>query len=373
MIMRQWKDVLTIISGKDQKAVANPNGKYPVYGSGGLMGYADDYLCEPGTTIVGRKGTINRPIFVTERFWNIDTAFGIVAGESLNQKYLYYFCKYFNFTPLDKSTGRPSLAKSDLLKIEMPVPPLSEQARIVARIEELFSQLDAGVETQKKVKAQLAVYRQAVLKEVLGDGDLFSIRDCIEEMGQGWSPKCERVSTTSDEEWAVITTTAIQPMSFHYEENKKLPDSLIPREKHLIEAGDLLITRAGPRSRCGICCLVRETKKRLLNCDKAYRMRVKRGFILPEYLEIILNSPDFIKEIAFCKTGGNDSGVNLTQDRFLEISVPVPHIDMQRHMLSEIESRLSVCDSIEKTVDAALQQAEALRQSILKQAFEGGQ
>ena len=165
MEIKQWKDVLHIVSGKNQSSVANPNGKYPIYGSGGLMGYADDYLCEAGTTIVGRKGTINRPIFVTEPFWNIDTAFGVVPGKGLDPKYLYYFCVHFNFMPLDKSTGRPSLAKSDLLKIEMPVPSLAEQERIVARIEELFSQLEAGVKTMKKTKAQLAVYRQAVLKE----------------------------------------------------------------------------------------------------------------------------------------------------------------------------------------------------------------
>ena len=155
MEMKQWSDVLHIVSGKNQRTVENPNGKYPIYGSGGLMGYADDYLCEAGTTIVGRKGTINRPIFVTEPFWNIDTAFGVVPDKGLDPKYLYYFCVHFNFMPLDKSTGRPSLAKSDLLKIEMPVPSLAEQERIVARIEELFSQLDAGVETLKKTKAQL--------------------------------------------------------------------------------------------------------------------------------------------------------------------------------------------------------------------------
>lgn len=92
METKQWKDVLHIISGKNQKAVENPNGNYPIYGSGGIIGYADDYLCEGGTTIVGRKGTINKPIFVNEPFWNIDTAFGIAPGKNLNPWYLYYFC-----------------------------------------------------------------------------------------------------------------------------------------------------------------------------------------------------------------------------------------------------------------------------------------
>ena len=100
--------------------------EYPIYGSGGKMGYADEYLCEPGTTIVGRKGTINRPIYVDEPFWNIDTAFGVTPDGGLDSKYLFYFCVHFNFMPLDKSTGRPSLAKSDLLKIEMPVPSIDD-------------------------------------------------------------------------------------------------------------------------------------------------------------------------------------------------------------------------------------------------------
>ncbi len=130
-----------------------------------MIGKADAYLCEAGTTIIGRKGTINKPIFVNERFWNVDTAFGISPGDQLLPKFLYYFCMSFNFTLLDKSTTIPSLAKRDLLNIEMPVPTLKEQKRIVVRVEELFSKLDKGVDTLKTAKLQMEVYRQAVLKE----------------------------------------------------------------------------------------------------------------------------------------------------------------------------------------------------------------
>ena len=368
---RKWTDILTIVSGKNQKAVANPNGQYPIYGSGGIMGYADEYLCEAGTTIVGRKGTINNPIFVSERFWNVDTAFGVTPGEELHPKFLYYFCRYFNFKELDKSTTIPSLAKRDLLAIEMPVPSLEEQERIVARIEELFSELDNGVTTLQNVREQVSRYRYAAIENAIPYSNLRTIAECIVDMGQGWSPKCERQNTIDDETWAVIKTTAVQPCCFAFEENKVLPTSLVPREKHEIQVGDILITRAGPKSRCGVCCMVRKTKKRLLNCDKVYRIRVNPTVLLPEYMEYILNSPGFVKEIALCKTGGNDSGLNLTQNRFLSIQIPVPTIAVQNRIIQEIESRLSVCDCIEKTVDTALQQAEAMRQSILKKAFEG--
>ena len=87
-----FEDVLEIKNGKNQKAVENAEGQYPIYGSGGIMGYADDYICGADTVIIGRKGSINNPIYVTERFWNVDTAFGLSAKrELLLPRYLFYF------------------------------------------------------------------------------------------------------------------------------------------------------------------------------------------------------------------------------------------------------------------------------------------
>lgn len=111
-------DILEIKNGRNQKKVESPNGRYPIYGSGGIMGYADEYICESDTVVIGRKGSINNPIYVTEPFWNVDTAFGLVANRDvLNPRYLYYFCKHFDFQKLNKTVTIPSLTKSDLLKI----------------------------------------------------------------------------------------------------------------------------------------------------------------------------------------------------------------------------------------------------------------
>ena len=97
-----FNDVLEIKNGRNQKAVENPDGRYPIYGSGGIMGHADDYICEAETVIVGRKGSINNPIFVDEPFWNVDTAFGLTAKKDvLLPRYLYYFCKHFDFERLN--------------------------------------------------------------------------------------------------------------------------------------------------------------------------------------------------------------------------------------------------------------------------------
>ena len=133
-----FNDVLEIRNGRNQKNVENPDGKYPIYGSGGIMGYADDYICEADTVIIGRKGNINNPIFVEEPFWNVDTAFGLSAKrEVLLPRYLYYFCRNFDFERLNKAVTIPSLTKSDLLKIEIELPSMENQQKIVDKLSKI--------------------------------------------------------------------------------------------------------------------------------------------------------------------------------------------------------------------------------------------
>ena len=134
----KFADVLTVVNGKNQRKVENPSGKYPIYGSGGIMGYADKYICEADTVIIGRKGSINSPIFVDTPFWNVDTAFGLCADRSkLIPKYLYYFCLSFDFVSLNTTVTIPSLTKTNLLNVEIPLPPLDEQRRIAAVLDKV--------------------------------------------------------------------------------------------------------------------------------------------------------------------------------------------------------------------------------------------
>ena len=131
----KMKQITSITNGKSQKNVETLNGIYPIYGSGGVIGRANQYLCIAGSTIIGRKGTINNPIFVEEHFWNVDTAFGLKANDAILDKYLYYFCLSFDFSKLDKSTAMPSLTKTSIGNVLIPIPTYKEQERIVAKID----------------------------------------------------------------------------------------------------------------------------------------------------------------------------------------------------------------------------------------------
>jgi type I restriction enzyme S subunit len=237
----------------------------------------------------------------------------------------------------------------------------------------------------ERVKANLKRYRAAVLKAAV-DGSLSTssaksgyfdhirwrpLSDIVVSLEQGWSPKCEREGSDNPEEWVVMKTTAVQPLRYLEVENKLLPSALSPRQELELKAGDLLITRAGPRSRAGVTCLVRHTRPRVILCDKAYRMRLDKSLVEPGFVEIVLNSPPMLDMLDELKTGISDSGVNLTQKRFLELKLPVPPLTIQRAIEQDILRQLSVIEAAENECVRSVMRASRLRQSILKQAFEG--
>ncbi len=130
---KQWMDVVKIINGKDYKKVSHELGRYPVYGTGGFMGRVDEYLCPENTVVMGRKGTIDKPYLVAEKFWNVDTAFGVVPLDGVvHPIYLLWYCKQLDYSKLNKASTLPSTTKEDLLKPWINVPSYELQQQFAA-------------------------------------------------------------------------------------------------------------------------------------------------------------------------------------------------------------------------------------------------
>ena len=164
-IVKKLGEVCDILNGRNQKKVEDINGKYPIYGSGGSMGYANEYICLAGTTIIGRKGSINKPLYVNTEFWNVDTAFGLQPKECCHSRFLYYLCKSIDFTRYDKGVTIPSLVKSDLLQIPISIPPLEEQTQIVDELD----QLSNIIEKQRQQLSELDNLAQSIFYDMFGD------------------------------------------------------------------------------------------------------------------------------------------------------------------------------------------------------------
>ena len=152
---RQWKEVVEIINGKDYKSIKVEEGGYPVYGTGGEMARASDYLSPANSILLGRKGTIDKPLLVKEKYWNVDTAFGAVPDETvLNYIYFYWHCKTIDFNVLNKGTTLPSTTKVDLLNLWVKIPGMEEQNRfasIVEQADKSISELRKSVDAIDKV------------------------------------------------------------------------------------------------------------------------------------------------------------------------------------------------------------------------------
>ena len=214
-------DIIQITNGRSQKDVENVNGKYPIYGSGGIIGKAVEYLCEAGSTIIGRKGTINNPLFVEERFWNIDTAFGMKPMYAISDLYFFYFCQYFDFSKLDKSTAVPSLTQSAIGEVFIPIPPINEQKRItdgisywlgfIDTLESNLINLQLAIKQTKSKILNLAIHGKLVpqdptdepaaelLKRITPKAEITCDNGHYQKLPEGWAVCClENVAKVLD-------------------------------------------------------------------------------------------------------------------------------------------------------------------------------
>lgn len=187
---------------------------------------------------------------------------------------------------------------------------------------------------------------------------------------QGWSPQCERFPAPEGA-WGVLKTTAVQHGEFWPHENKALPDHLEPRPQIEVKAGDVVMTCAGPRNRCGVACLVEHTRPRLMLSGKMYRFRPRPDGLAPKYLAYLIQRHATQLEIDRMKTGINDSGLNLTHDRFAALRVPLAPLREQHRIVAKIEELFSELDKAAESLSLARAQLKTYRQALLKAAFEG--
>ena len=304
----------------------------------------------------------------------------IRPDETLDLKYLLFFFRFFEAQLQQKGTGTTFKAiTQDVIKnLEIPVPPLEDQHRIVTRIEELFSQLDSGVETLKKTKEQLKVYRQAVLKEAFesassSNSKNLTINDLLTKKKKGMTTGPFGTMLKKHEHQSsgvpVLGIENIGKDGF-VDGNKIFVSEEKAKELSAfkVDTDDLIISRSGT---VGEICIVPPHMKNALLSTNLMRISLDFDVIRADYFMYLFKSKgvviDQVKEL--CK---GSTRMFLNQTILKQIIFPVPTLKIQAKIIETIESRLSVCDSIEKTIDTALQEAEALRQSILKQAFEGG-
>lgn len=364
---KQWREVLDIINGRSQKNVIDSKGDYPIYGSGGIMGYANEYICEENTVIIGRKGNINKPIFVEEKFWNVDTAFGLKARKKiLEPKFLYYFCVAFNFEKLNTTVTIPSLTKVNLLKVRIPLPPLDVQKKIGC----ILDTVSDLIALRKRQLTELDNLIKSTFHDIFGDPvtnpmgwDYCLVEKTIKVLEAGWSANGIQRKKEDDEK-AVLRVSAVTSGYFREKEYKVLDENLEIKKYVFPHKGDLLFSRANTRELVGATCMIFEDYPDLLLPDKLWRIEfnILTNFV---YMKYILSEDSIRSNLSNLSTGTSGSMYNVSMDKLKSVSIPLPPKQLQEHF-AEIVIRLEEQKTL---IQKAINESQYLFDSLMSEYF----
>lgn len=326
-------------------------------------------LCEDGDLLIvgdgSRSGLTGRAIkgIVGSTLYKI-------YADGMTTDYLRYFIesKYLLLNTQKKGTGTPHLNANILKKSKLIVPSIEEQERIVAKIEELFSDLDNAVETLNATKTQLEVYRQAVLSDMLCKNTTNStLEECLISLQNGIAKRSGTYGTPVKVlRLSNITNDSVIADS----EMRSINLTTTEQQKYLLDEEDGIFVRVnGSTNRVGRLILINKDKE-YAYCDHLIRCKFDTGVVIPKFIKLCLDtqhSRNYMMNNLVSSAGQN----TISQTTIRNLPLWIPDLIDQEQIVYEIESRLSVYESIEKTIINTLQQATAMRQSILKQAFEG--
>lgn len=364
------KERLNLIKGKPLDEL------FPYYGATGQVGWIDSFLTDGEYILLGEDGApflnpyAEKAYIIYGKTWVNNHAH--ILRSKTNNEFLCYYLNYFNYKNYVSGTTRLKLTQAQMRKIPIPNIPSDEQSRIVSRIDELFSELDKAVDTLNTTKEQLAVYRQAVLKDAFSNipREMYKpLKLVMEEMPQNGLYKSKsfygegnpilRIDGFYDGE--VVPNYEYKRVRLEAEEIKK----------YALHIGDIVVNRVNSMSYLGKCALIRNLEEPTIFESNVMRFRLDKQQIDLEYAMYYLSTSFGRHElIKNAKQAVNQASINQTDVGNALIPIP-KDLEAQRNIAQKISAHIAVCNNIEQGIDTAFAQADAMRQSILKQAFEG--
>lgn len=343
---------------------------FPYFGATGQVGFIDDYIIDGEYVLLGEDGAPFLDGFATKAYiingkaWVNNHAH--ILKSNYNNKFLCYYLNNFNYKEYVSGTTRLKLTQASMMKIPIPVPPLAEQERLVAKIEELFSELDSAVSELKNVKEKLQIYRQAVLKEAFEDLNrtekIRNVSQFVTSGSRGWA----KYYSDKGAKFIRIGNLSHTSIDINLEEIQYVT---LPQKtegtRSLLSPNDVLVSITAD---LGAIALVPE------NLGEAYINQhiAMIRFSTPElgkFFAWYLQSDYGQKQLLKNRRGNGKLGLGL--DDIRDSEVPIITESKAHIIVDKIEQQLSQCNSIDQTVNNMLLKTAALRQSILKQAFEG--
>lgn len=297
----------------------------------------------------------------------------IKEAKGLSTKFLFFYFSLLksHLCSLGKGGTQKNISLTVLNSLEIPIPSLEEQERLVAKIEELFSILDSSIAALNRVKAQTVFYRQAAISSTfpnLSTSTQVKLAE-IADISSGIT-KGRKLCGDNIISLPYLRVANVQNGFLNLGEVKKIEIKASEKERFLLHNDDILYTEGGDRDKLGRGTIWKDEIPHCVHQNHIFKARPNKQKVLPQYLaywSLSTTARNYFYEKG--KQSVNLASINKTV--LSNLPVPLPSLDEQKNIVQEIESISTNCSDIERTVNDSLQKADSLRQSILKKAFEG--
>lgn len=382
--IKRLKYCLTICNGKDYKEIEDPEGKYPVIGSGGQFAFANHYIYNKPSILLGRKGTIDAPLFVTEPFWTVDTMFFTQIHREYEGLFLFYCAKTIPFDYYTTGTVLPSMTQSNLANHFIAAPPLPEQKAIADFLDRETGKIDGLIDKREKLITLLREKRSALISHAVTKGLDPNVK--LKPSGIDWLGDIP-------EHWEVKKITHYAAI-FNGDRGVNYPkeDDIVSEGIPFINAGDLIdgklnkenlkyITTNKYLSMGGakICpddiayCL-RGTigKSALLKCDSgtvASSLCIIRAKEYPYFIFYQLNSA--IEEIQRNLYDNGTAQPNLGAEIVANFKFPLPLFSEQKAIADYLDRETAKIDSLIDKEQQIIEKMREYRTTLISAAVTG--
>ena len=356
-------------NGQDYKDVETSEGGYPVYGSGGEFRRATNYLHDGESVLFGRKGTIDRPLYVNGKFWTVDTMYYTIPEPHVYAKYVYYAATTIPFDLYSTNTALPSMTSGALKSHRIALPPLVEQRAIADYLDQETAQIDALVAKQEEFIGLLRERRLSQITDAfsrLGEPDSELRRVAHVQTGVTLSGDGDPRHPT----WPYLRVANVQMGRVDLEEIKEIRLSCGDAEASMLRAGDVLMTEGGDIDKLGRGTVWDGSIDPIVHQNHVFAVRVNRVRLVPEYLAWWLDSVTSRRYFYLtAKKTTNLASTNKTVVGRLPINVPP--VDEQRTIVKHIEEQTTRIDSLIAKAEEHIALAKERRAALITAAVTG--
>ncbi|MGY6766652.1 restriction endonuclease subunit S [Ligilactobacillus salivarius] len=357
---KELNNILKINSGRDYKQLNS--GNIPVYGTGGYMLSVNDKLSDTDAVGIGRKGTIDKPLYLKAPFWTVDTLFYCTSKENSDVKFIYLLFQIINWKRYDESTGVPSLSKNTISNIKTYVPKIKEQDHI----SKLFFSLDNTLQLHERKCEELALIKKALLQKLFPKNNEVAPEVRYKNFNDAWEQRrFKDISKLSQGLQIAISKRFTHPGDgkLFYITNEFLnPNSTVkyyidsPTKNVIAEKTDILMTRTG------------NTGKVVTDVEGVYhnnffKISYNSSKIDRWFLYYLLNSYPIQREILV--RAGNSTIPDLNHNDFYGIKIYIPTIEEQ----IKIGTFLTKVDSLIALHQYKLKKLKQLKKFLLQNMF----